>query len=98
MTIDDRRKKLNHLITCLKCELSGKACDENCSTQYEAGNMGEIVENLEAISDLLNSEEKTGKWVLKPGMFGVIYCSECGFELRINDTKFCPNCGARMEG
>lgn len=40
----------------MKCEVSGKACDENCPTQYEAGNMGEIIENLEAISEILEQQ------------------------------------------
>lgn len=49
MLIEDRCKKLNSLITCMKCEVSGKVCNDDCSIQYEAGNMGEIIENLEAI-------------------------------------------------
>lgn len=53
MTREDRNIKLKHLITCMKCEVSGKVCDENCSTQYEAGNIEEIIENLKAISEIL---------------------------------------------
>ena len=53
MTLTERNQKLKHLITCMKCEVSGKVCDENCPTQYDAGNMGEIIENLEAISKIL---------------------------------------------
>jgi hypothetical protein len=56
MTIEERNDKLKHFITCLKCEVSGKCCDDNCSTQYDAGNMGEIIENLEAISKALEQE------------------------------------------
>lgn len=56
MTITERNNKLKHFITCLKCEVSGKCCDDNCSTQYDAGNMGEIIENLEAISKALEQE------------------------------------------
>lgn len=33
-----------------------RKCDDNCDTMYHAGNMGEIVENLEAISKILESE------------------------------------------
>ena len=43
----DRIIKLKSLITCLKCSVSGKKCDDNCETIYHAGNMGEIIENLE---------------------------------------------------
>ncbi len=56
MTITERNNKLKHFITCLKCEVSGKCCDVNCATQYDAGNMGEIIENLEAISKALEQE------------------------------------------
>ena len=56
MTLAERNNKLKHFITCLKCEVSGKCCDDNCSVQYDAGNMGEIIENLEAISRALEQE------------------------------------------
>lgn len=56
MTIKERNDKLKHLITCMKCEVSCKYCDENCPTQYDAGNMGEIIENLEEISKILEQE------------------------------------------
>ena len=61
MTIAERNNKLKHFITCLKCEISGKCCDNNCSTQYDAGNMGEIIENLEAISKALEQESVLDK-------------------------------------
>jgi hypothetical protein len=41
-------------------------------------------------------EQRKGHWVTKPNVFGVAYCSECDFELRIDNTNFCPNCGADM--
>ena len=56
MTKKERVEKLKHFITCLKCEVSGKSCDVNCSTQYGAGNMGEIIENLEEIAKVLEQE------------------------------------------
>jgi len=56
MTKEERNNKLKYLITCMKCEASGKCCDENCPTQYEAGNMGEIIKNLEEISKILEQE------------------------------------------
>lgn len=42
-------------------------------------------------------EPKKGHWITKPHIYGVAFCSECNFELRIDDTKYCPNCGAEME-
>jgi len=59
MTMEERNIKLKHFITCMKCEVSGKVCNDNCPTQYEAGNTGEIIENLEAISKLLEQKPKT---------------------------------------
>ena len=53
MTREERNNKLKYLITCMKCEVSGKLCDENCTIQYESGNMEEIIENLEGISKIL---------------------------------------------
>ena len=56
MTRDERNTKLKHFITCLKCEVGGRECDDNCPVQYEAGSMGEIIENLEAISKVLEQQ------------------------------------------
>lgn len=41
--------KLENFIICLKCEVSGKPCDLNCPIQYNAGNMGEIIDYLNII-------------------------------------------------
>ena len=38
-----------------------------------------------------------GKWTHKPDVYGVVYCSECDYELHANSTSFCPNCGAKMD-
>ena len=43
-------------------------------------------------------ERPKGKWVEKPHVYGVAYCSLCDYELHTNDTNFCPNCGADMRG
>ena len=56
MTSKERVEKLRCLITCMKCEVSGKECDNNCPTQYDAGNMGEIIENLEEIAKALEQQ------------------------------------------
>lgn len=50
MTAKEKRDAINKLtayIHCLKCQRSGKVCNDNCPTQYEAGNCGEIIKNLE---------------------------------------------------
>ena len=50
-----RNKKLKGFITCLKCERNGHECSINCPNQYEVGNMGSIIENLEIISKVLDA-------------------------------------------
>ena len=42
-------------------------------------------------------ERIRGRWIEKPHVHGVAYCSLCDYELHTNDTNFCPNCGAKME-
>lgn len=54
MLTRERNDKLKYYITCLKCGASGKPCDENCPTRYCAGTMEEIIENLEAISKIID--------------------------------------------
>lgn len=56
MTIAERKNMLKHFIICLKCRVRGKNCVVDCPTQYDAGNMGEIIENLESISKILEQE------------------------------------------
>ena len=64
MTKEKRVEKLRHFITCLKCEVSGKCCDNNCPTQYNAGNMREIIENLEEIAKALEQEPRKDEVIL----------------------------------
>jgi len=42
-------------------------------------------------------ERIRGRWIEKPHVHGVAYCSLCEYELHTNDTNFCPNCGAKMD-
>ena len=50
------------------------------------------------IKSLQSVDRPMGEWLARDCVFGVVYCSECGYELKQNDTHFCPNCGARMKG
>lgn len=50
-------------------------------------------------------EVRHGRWIVHTtwhGMFGLIHseCSECKFDRNgdLSSWKFCPNCGARMDG
>ena len=57
-----------------------------------------IQNNIDPLKGLppAQPERKTGKWILKPNIYGVAYCSECDYELHTNNTNFCPNCGTDM--
>jgi hypothetical protein len=41
-------------------------------------------------------EPRKGYWLHRPHVYGVTYCSVCDFELKIDNTNYCPNCGADM--
>jgi hypothetical protein len=41
-------------------------------------------------------EPRKGHWLRRPHVYGVTYCSVCDFELKIDNTNYCPNCGADM--
>lgn len=57
-----------------------------------------INQALDRAVDALKRNGRTkGKWITKAGIHGVAYCSRCDYELHINDCKYCPNCGAKME-
>ena len=70
--------------------------------EYPDGSSEYVINRDEAIKYLMElpsvypKEPKTGHWITIPDIYGVTFCSECDFELRIDDTKYCPNCGAKM--
>ena len=60
----------------------------------------EILSHIELELGTLPSaqpERIRGRWIEKPHVHGVAYCSLCDYELHTNDTNFCPNCGAKMD-
>jgi len=64
---------------------------------YELPNIAVSRENFEKMRPA-QPERIRGRWVKKPHVHGVAYCSLCDYELHTNDTNFCPNCGADMRG
>ena len=69
-----------------------RTIDEAFSNGYRAG-------TLDAISD---SEQPKGKWIPVPidtdmGIVEGYKCDRCDVS-RVFSSKYCPNCGARMEG
>lgn len=43
-----------------------------------------------------DKEPAHAKWIHKPHVYGVSFCSACDFENHIDDSNYCPNCGAKM--
>lgn len=72
--------------------------------EYEHTEMS-VVEALdfatdEGCPDFVDAEPVIhGRWISKSeeGVYGPAYCSICDFELRIDDTPYCPMCGAKMD-
>lgn len=86
MTREERNNKLKYFIACTKCEVSGKCCDEeNCPIQYNAGNIGEIIENLEEISKILEQEPCEDVMAIHTqGLDEGIRCAMCTNSMKSN--------------
>ena len=58
-------------------------------------------DDIKTVFGMLSSADvvqvRHGRWTHKPNIYGVAYCSECDYELRINNASYCPNCGAKMD-
>jgi exosome complex RNA-binding protein Csl4 len=76
----------------------------NLPQSIERNLCGETVERsidvkaIEALEPADVVQVRHGRWTHKPNVYGVAYCSECDYELRINNASYCPNCGAKMDG
>lgn len=65
----------------------------DCGNTYGYKVADEIIGLLPSVTP---QEPRKAHWVTRPHVFGIAYCSECDFELKIDNTNFCPNCGADM--
>lgn len=74
--------------------LSDDFCDEhdNC-TKWEDCFLCWVKKAEEDVAPVVHA-----KWEHKDGIYGVVYCSHCDFELKGNNTNYCPYCGAKMKG
>ena len=76
---------LDKLCDCI-CEYSKKQRHTMCG----ACNLGSA---FDVIDELPTAEPRKGKWISHEGYEE---CSQCG-KFTVCYSKFCPNCGARME-
>ena len=72
-------------------ELQGRA-----STKAEFKGISKAWKRIKKLPSA-QPERIRGRWIEKPHVHGVAYCSLCDYELHTNDTNFCPNCGAKMD-
>lgn len=66
MQLDEAIYKMENLIICEKCRVSCKEKDcDNCSTQYEAGTVGEGIEAMETILNYVkkNRGSEQERWL-----------------------------------
>lgn len=104
---DSLSKMLDELVEESKKSVEPKKCGD-CISRKAATDRFDLVQSddkcmgyddiLAFLSSLpsVEPEGKKGKWITKDGVYGVTYCSECDYEMRLNDTNYCPNCGADM--
>ncbi len=88
MTREEAIKRLNLILETNKMTLNG------FNTPHEP--LEKEIEALDMAIKALEQKPREGKWISKPNVYGVTYCSECDFELKIDDTNYCPKCGCRM--
>ena len=72
---------------------------EYCGAAFDEDMQKMLCERLVALP---SAEPKTGNWEMKPDPFGffddIPVCSECGCTTKMREkTKYCPNCGTRMD-
>lgn len=76
-------------------------CDCVCgdAVKKDCGGMGCVYNKALMELPSAQSEPKPGHWIKKKDRHSYVYgeCSNCGISIYAGRTKFCPNCGAKME-
>ena len=63
---------------------------DDWKTAHEIANIVKYAPTIDA------EPVRHGKWIEYPTADGMNQCSACGV-LRFGESKYCPNCGARMD-
>ena len=56
------------------------------------------VEDLRAENERLRADKKRGYWFTDYARQPMVVCSNCNLSNNSNRSKYCPHCGARMDG
>lgn len=86
MTVKEANEALDRLFD--YCEEIDNHIPEEERTGYA------MLPDIQALRKFI-STDNTMKWIHKPHIYGVTYCSMCDYENKVDDTKFCPNCGRK---
>ena len=75
--------------------------DGNVISWYATG-WNDAINNIKAAPTVDAEPVRHGEWVQKKHrIFGLPYdyiCSVCGCDYALAEYKYCPSCGARMDG
>lgn len=80
-------------------------CDSYNGVRCKACEFGDAIDAVEDCEAVDAEPVRHGKWgaAIIVGYDGIhpVYarpCSECGYEMKQFVTRYCPRCGARMDG
>ena len=90
-------RDLNDCVTTIKALENGTPLDEVITDRVEYGADGNAYRLTISNGKALEQEPKTGHWIDMDEGFSPCECSECG-AVEFNKSKYCPNCGAKMNG
>ena len=79
------------------CEILRKAeYDNNCGTFYIfVSEMNDCINDQPTVDAV---EVVHGEWIVQNSAYTRFKCSACGSENHEYRWKYCPNCGAKMDG
>ena len=92
-----REKDVSDLITRIETWIYSQ--NRNNADYFIVDKIEELITEYKTINHSVTPQLKTGKWieVTKDGGNFLVKCDQCG-DLELEESYFCPNCGAKMEG
>ena len=82
------------------CDYIAEFVNNEYSSQAECEMVDAMIEGIQHLPPV-TPQPKTGHWIrqdnTKEPLYGWYFCSECNSVIG-DKTKFCSNCGAKMEG